>query len=114
MIRRGFPFLASIAALFLASAAGPLAQSPSAVARAIDSGGIRLPLEAESGNQTKFSFITYGDTRGPADGVLIQSAHRDVVNRILASIPEQEEAGFPVRFVVQSGDAVVSGRYGNQ
>ena len=44
----------------------------------------------------------------------IQSAHSDVVNRILAAIPDQERAGFPVRFIVQSGDAVVAGQYGNQ
>jgi hypothetical protein len=93
----------------------PIAQAPpSATARAIDPGGVHLPLEADSGNQTKYSFIAYGDTRGAADGVSIQAAHRDVVNRILAAIPEEERAGFPVRFVVQSGDAVVAGQYGNQ
>jgi calcineurin-like phosphoesterase family protein len=116
MIRRGILFFtAFVALLLLILETRPSAQlAPAVAARPIDPGGIRLPLEADSGNQTKFSFITYGDTRGPADGVLIQAAHRDVVNRILASIPEQERAGFPVRFVVQSGDAVVTGRSANQ
>ena len=115
MTQRALLGIAASIALLVVFTTSPLAQqAPNAVARPIDPGGIRLPLEADSGNQTKFSFIAYGDTRGPADGVLIQAAHREVVNRILASIPEQERAGFPVRFVVQSGDAVVSGRYGNQ
>jgi hypothetical protein len=115
MFRRASLVFASAVALLLFFATTPIAQtSPTGTARPIDPGGIRLPPEADSGNQTKFSFIAYGDTRGPADGVRIQPAHSDVVNRILAAIPDQERAGFPVRFIVQSGDAVVSGRYGGQ
>jgi hypothetical protein len=115
MSRRGRAFFLTWFALVVLLAMKPIAQAPpSATARAIDPGGVLLPLEADSGNQTKFSFIAYGDTRGPADGVSIQAAHRDVVNRILAAIPDEERAGFPVRFVVQSGDAVVAGQYGNQ
>ena len=33
---------------------------------------------------------------------------------MLTAIAEEERARFPVRFVVQSGDAVVTSRYGNQ
>src|SRR5262245_34059163 len=95
MTRRALLGITTSVALFVIFTTSPLAQQAPDVARPIDPGGIRLPLEADSGNQTKFSFIAYGDTRGPADGALIQGAHRDVVNRILASIPEQERAGFP-------------------
>jgi calcineurin-like phosphoesterase family protein len=115
MIRRALLGITASFVLLVVFTTSPLAQqAPNGVAHPIDPVGIRLPLEADSGNQTKFSFIAYGDTRGPADGVSIQPAHRDVIDRILATIPVQEQAGFPVRFVIQSGDAVVSGRSGNQ
>jgi len=117
--RRGFLF-ASLLSLVLITATRPLAQAPAdrpsanVVARSIDPAGVLLPLEADSGNQTKFSFIAYGDTRGPADGSIIQPEHKGVIDRMLTAIAEEGQAGFPVRFVVQSGDAVVTGRYGNQ
>ena len=120
MIRRGLPFVTICIALILTSATRPRAQAPSerssanVVARPIDPAGVLLPLEADSGNQTKFSFIAYGDTRGPADGMTIQPAHKDVIDRMLTAIAEEAQAGFPVRFVLQSGDAVVTGRYANQ
>jgi hypothetical protein len=69
-----------------------------------------LPPEIESANIRKFSFIAYGDTRGSADGISLQTEHARVVDRILATLPEQQAAGFPVKFVLQSGDAVASGR----
>jgi Calcineurin-like phosphoesterase len=117
--RHGF-LLASFSALVLITATRPLAQAPAdrpsgnVVARPIDPAGVLLPLEADSGNQTKFSFIAYGDTRGPADGSMIQPEHKGVIDRMLTAIAEEGQAGFPARFVVQSGDAVVTGRYGNQ
>src|SRR6476469_873250 len=117
--RHGF-LLASFFALVLITATRPLAQAPAdrpsgnVVARPIDPAGVLLPLEADSGNQTKFSFIAYGDTRGPADGAMIQPEHKGVIDRMLTAIAEEGQAGFPARFVVQSGDAVVTGRYGNQ
>ena len=114
MFRRVPIVFVSAIALLLTFATRPIAQTSTATTRPIDPGSIRLPPEADSGNQTKFSFIAYGDTRGAADGVRIQSAHSDVVTRILAAIPDEERAGFPVRFIVQSGDAVVAGQYGNQ
>jgi hypothetical protein len=114
MFRRVTVVFASAFALLLIFATRPIAQTSTATTRPIDPGSVRLPPEADSGNQTKFSFIAYGDTRGPADGVRLQPAHSDVVNRILAAVPDQEQAGFPVRFIVQSGDAVVAGQYGNQ
>jgi hypothetical protein len=114
MLRRQTFLFLGLAAIAL-WAIRPSAQQPqTATARAIDADGILLPPEADSGNQTKFAFIAYGDTRGPADGLLVQPAHRDVIDRMLASIPGEERAGFPVRFVIQSGDAVVAGQYANQ
>lgn len=92
----------------------PRAQQRQPAIRAIDPAGVTLPPEAATANETKFSFIAYGDTRGPADGLIPQPAHRDVVERIIQTIPIEERAGFPVRFVVQSGDAVFGGRFADQ
>jgi len=82
--------------------------------RPIDPGTVALPSEAVSARERRFSFIVYGDTRGPADGVTLQPQHGDVVDTMIATIREQQSSGFPVRFVVQSGDAVTNGRYGRQ
>lgn len=82
--------------------------------RPIDPGGVVLPDESASAGDTKFSFIAYGDTRGAADGYTVQAQHKDVVEKIISTIPAQEKAGFPVRFIVQSGDAVTDGRFGEQ
>jgi hypothetical protein len=115
VLRRRVPtFIATIAALLMLWGTHPAAQPPNRAARPIDPGGVKLPSESESANETKFSFIAYGDTRGAADGLRIQAAHRDVVERILTAIPDEAQAGFPVRFVIQSGDAVVAGRYADQ
>jgi calcineurin-like phosphoesterase family protein len=116
MIRRTGCVFSGLLALVLISATPAAQQEPSSnlAVRPIDPAGVLLPLEADSGNQTKFSFMAYGDTRGPADGMVIQPAHKDVIDRMLMAIAEEKQAGFPVRFVVQSGDAVVTGRYANQ
>jgi|KBSSwiStaDraftv2_1062776.scaffolds.fasta_scaffold69456_2 hypothetical protein len=115
MSYRGHVLLAGAVALFMFSATKPAAQPPGNVpTRPIDPGGILLPPESASANETKFAFIAYGDTRGPSDGLRLQPAHRDVIDRMLAAIPDEERAGFPVRFIVQSGDAVVTGRSGSQ
>ncbi|MEQ1911289.1 MAG: metallophosphoesterase, partial [Vicinamibacterales bacterium] len=100
---------------------GPQAQPAAAnsvtddvAVRPIDPGNVRLPSASESASDRKFSFIAYGDTRGRADGVRIQSEHRDVVDAMLRTIQTQRDAGIPVRFIVQSGDAVANGRFGRQ
>ena len=82
--------------------------------RPIDPGNVRLPPASSSASERKYSFIAYGDTRGGADGVGPQTEHRDVVEAMLRTIRTQSEAGSPVRFIVQSGDAVSSGRFGGQ
>lgn len=82
--------------------------------RAIDPGSVRLPSASASAGDRTFSFIAYGDTRGPHDGVGTQPPHQEVVEGMLKAIQAQRDAGIPVRFVVQSGDAVSNGRYGRQ
>src|SRR5262249_47690239 len=114
MTRRTLLGIIASAVLLIVFTTSPVAQQANTGARSIDPAGVLLPLEADSGNQTKFSFIAYGDTPGPADGTIVQPAHKDVIDRMLTAISEEGQAGFPVRFVVQSGDAVITGRYGNQ
>jgi hypothetical protein len=90
------------------------AQPPPVGVRAIDPQGVALAPESNSARETKFSFVAYGDTRAAAsdgtEGQIPQPGHSKIVDRILETIAEQRTAGFPVRFVVQSGDAVLDGR----
>lgn len=108
----------SIAAATIVAAAYPLAQQAPASApvavRAIEPPTAPLPSEAASAGVRKFSFFAYGDTRGPADGLIVQPQHAAVVAAMLRSIPGEQAAGYPVRFVMQSGDAVQNGADGQQ
>ena len=98
----------------------PLAQTARAssgddvLVRAIDAGSVMLPDAAASRNDRRFAFIVYGDTRGPADGIIRQPQHGDVVDTMVRTIARQRELGVPVRFVLQTGDAVSNGRFGQQ
>ena len=83
-------------------------QAPQAV-QAIAAPKRPLPPEEASAGVAKFSFIGYGDTRGRQDGVQLQYEHGLVVNGMLAAIKRLETTEYPVRFVLQSGDAVVNG-----
>ncbi len=69
-----------------------------------------LPAESASAKATRFSFIAYGDTRGRRDGVSEQYEHSLVIESMLRTIKNMEDGPEPVRFVLQSGDAVVNGR----
>ena len=69
-----------------------------------------LPSEAESKGATKYSFLVYGDTRGRRDGTTLQYEHSLVIDSMLAQIKKLKGTEYPVRFVLQSGDAVVNGR----
>uniref|UniRef100_UPI0037BE480C metallophosphoesterase family protein n=1 Tax=Gemmatimonas sp. TaxID=1962908 RepID=UPI0037BE480C len=69
-----------------------------------------LPAEDQSAGVTRFSFIAYGDTRGRRDGTAEQYEHGLVVDEMLRTITRLEKGPEPVRFVLQSGDAVVNGR----
>jgi hypothetical protein len=110
-MRPATTFAVSLCALGLAGAAVlAQAQATTSGVRPIAPPAVGLPPEAESAAVRKFAFIAYGDTRGSQDGVSIQTEHARVVDRMLAILPEQQAAGFPVKFVLQSGDAVASGR----
>jgi len=67
-----------------------------------------LPSEAATAAITKFSFIAYGDTRGRHDGDEIQAEHLLVIESMLQTI-KASAATDPIRFVLQSGDAVANG-----
>lgn len=69
-----------------------------------------LPPEARSADVTRFSFIAYGDTRGRRDGIDPQYEHSLIVDDMLRSIERLKDGPDPVRFILQSGDAVVNGR----
>lgn len=69
-----------------------------------------LPTEAASAGVARFTFIVYGDTRGRRDGVQEQYEHSLVVDGMLRTIAALEKGPDPVRFILQSGDAVVNGR----
>lgn len=69
-----------------------------------------LPAEAASAKETKFSFIVYGDTRGRRDGAETQYEHSLIVDEMLRTITALKNGPDPVKFVIQSGDAVVNGR----
>ena len=88
-------------------------QAPQAV-QAIAAPKRPLPPEEASAGVSKFSFIGYGDTRGDQDGVQLQYEHGLVVDGMLAAIKRLETTEYPVRFVLQSGDAVVNGEDAQQ
>jgi hypothetical protein len=96
--------------LLVAAPAAPQGQQPAEPVRAILPPRLPLPAEFASAAITRFSFVVYGDTRGRRDGAEAQHDHGVVMDGILATIKKLEGSPFPVRFVVMTGDAVVSGR----
>ena len=116
---RGFQsalvFVCSLAVVgAIASAQQPAPAPASVLVRPIEPPDTLLPSEAASAATTRFSFLAYGDTRGQADGTELQRDHGLVVDAMLAKIASLAATPFPVRFVVQTGDAVVNGRIGQQ
>jgi hypothetical protein len=69
-----------------------------------------LPDENASRDVTKYSFIAYGDTRGRRDGVALQYEHSLIVDSMLAQVKQLQNTEYPVRFILQSGDAVQHGQ----
>jgi hypothetical protein len=69
-----------------------------------------LPDENASSGVTKYSFIAYGDTRGRRDGVALQYEHSLIVDSMLKQIKQLQSTEYPVRFILQSGDAVQHGQ----
>ncbi len=82
--------------------------------RAIRPPSTPLASEEASSEVSKFSFVVYGDTRGRQDGTALQYEHGMVVEGILAQVRRAQTTEFPVRFVLQSGDAVVAGEKAEQ
>jgi len=93
----------------------PVVAPPSARVRAIEPPATSLPEEAASAGITRFSFVAYGDTRSasdpkaPGDGRIIQPEHSRLVDRVISRARELAATQFPIRFVLQSGDAVLRG-----
>jgi hypothetical protein len=73
-----------------------------------------LPPEAATAKITRFSFISYGDTRGRHDGTDLQAEHTLVIESMLATIRKSAADGDTIRFVLQSGDAVQNGAIARQ
>lgn len=92
----------------------PAPVSDTVIARPLAVPAHPLPSEAASARVTKFSFIVYGDTRGPRDGVELHDVHAHVVESMLKTIERLKSGPDPVKFVLQSGDAVVRGASGIQ
>src|SRR5574339_88009 len=95
-------------------AAPPLPQL--AVVKPIDPPATPLPPESASARVTRFSFIAYGDTRtgsaSPQDSEGPNPEHSRVMDAMLAKIRDLSSTPYPVRFVLQSGDAVLRGQEG--
>src|SRR3989442_11746947 len=68
-----------------------------------------LPPEEMSAGVMRFSYLVYGDTRGRRDGVETQYEHSLVVDGMLAAISALENSGYPVKLIMQTGDAVLDG-----
>ncbi len=81
---------------------------------AIDPPATPLPAEAASAKVTRFSFIAYGDTRGQGDGQVIHPEHSRLVDGMIQTIKRASSTPSPIRFVLQSGDAVVRGQTAEQ
>jgi hypothetical protein len=111
--RSGVPLLLCVAAACLGTAL--VAQEPATLAahyaRPIEPPATPLPPENASAAVTKFSFAAYGDSRSDAstDGRILNVEHTRLMDFMLAKIEDLARTPFPVRFVVQSGDAVVRG-----
>lgn len=114
--------LLAIASILATALAAPLsAQVASSPAAAPADSVVRiarprvpLPDERASAGVTRFSYIVYGDTRGRRDGTSEQYEHSLVVDAMLRTITAQANTPEPVRFILQSGDAVVNGRDAKQ
>lgn len=113
MFRRKFLTFSMVILAFV-SLLRPVTAQQSERVTAITAPATPLPAEADSRNVTRFSFIVYGDTRGRRDGVAIQYEHSIVVDSMLAQIKKLQGTDYEVKFVLQSGDAVVDGRDAKQ
>ncbi len=110
--------MAGVSAVVMAQP--PVIQPPAIPAvwvpvRPIEPPATPLASETASAGVTRFSFLAYGDTRSggalgvPGDGDVIHPEHTRIVDRMIVKARESAATPFPVRFVLQSGDAVLRG-----
>jgi hypothetical protein len=101
-----------VSAVTLVAQRRPPVDIPSKV-RPIQAPAAPLPAEAESAGVTRFSFFAYGDTRsanGPqGDGFVVHPDHSRIIDLMLSRAKSLGSTPAPVRFVVQTGDAVLRG-----
>ena len=97
----------------LAPTSAQSATSPDSVP-AILAPRLAIPPEAATAGVKRFSFIAYGDTRGRHDGVELQAEHQLVIEAMLNTIKRATTSADSIRFVLQSGDAVVNGSFAKQ
>src|SRR5579859_3347085 len=109
MLKRRWIALIGVLVWGICSVEPGFSAQPEERVRAIAAPATPLPSEEQSQGITRFSFIVYGDTRGRHDGVAIQYDHSQVVDAMLAQIKRLRDTPDAVRFVLQSGDAVVDG-----
>jgi hypothetical protein len=108
-------FIIVAAAGALAAQAPATAVPPPLVAvRPIPAPRHPLPSEADSARVTRFAFLAYGDTRSGAagDGEIVHPVHSLLADRMIDTIKQRERGPLPVRFVLHTGDAVLSGADG--
>lgn len=103
--------LASLGMIWLVAPRASMAQTAQQErVEAIKAPASPLPDEGASRGVAKFSFIAYGDTRGRRDGLTIQYEHSLLVDSMLGQIKKFANTEYPVKFILQSGDAVQDGR----
>ena len=108
--RSGLSIVLLLSSAWAASGPTPAVRSQDAEkVTAIAAPATPLPPEAQSAGVTRFSFIAYGDTRGNRDGTAIQYEHSLIVDSMLASIKRLATSDSPIKFILQSGDAVANG-----
>jgi hypothetical protein len=104
-------------ALILLALIAPLSSAPAQVVAgaetvpAIRAPRSPIPPEGATAGIRRFSFIAYGDTRGRHDGVELQAEHQLVIESMLNTIKRATRSEDSIRFVLQSGDAVVNGSF---
>src|SRR5262249_27465021 len=110
-IRRPFSLFLVLVAICICTASLRAFQTE---VKSISPPRIPIPPEEATAGITKFSYIVYGDTRGRRDGTDIQYEHSLVVDSVVSNIKKMEKSAYPVKFVLQTGDAVQNGQNADQ
>jgi hypothetical protein len=103
--------LARIFVVLLSAAAAAQTQT---TVRPIQPPAAPFPSERETAGVTRFSFIVYGDSRCDCGGINgsqeVQTGHAQVVDAAVAKAAALASTPSPVRFALQTGDAVYRGQ----